>query len=53
MSVNTDYDLNLDGLADLNALSDISEVSIGHAFNIRSLEQGTDNVPRQCLVICS
>ncbi|WP_352259188.1 pyridoxine 5'-phosphate synthase [Psychrobacter sp. TB55-MNA-CIBAN-0194] len=50
--VNAGHDLNLDNLADLLALSDIAEVSIGHAFTIESLEQGMDNVVRQYLVIC-
>ncbi|MGP5012077.1 pyridoxine 5'-phosphate synthase [Psychrobacter glacincola] len=50
--VNAGHDLNLDNLADLLALSDISEVSIGHAFTIESLEQGMDNVVRQYLAIC-
>ncbi len=50
--VNAGHDLNLDNLADLLALSDIAEVSIGHAFTIESLEQGMDNVVRQYLAIC-
>ena len=50
--VNAGHDLNLDNLADLLALSDIAEVSIGHAFTIESLEQGMDNVVRQYLDIC-
>ncbi|MGP9490917.1 pyridoxine 5'-phosphate synthase [Psychrobacter sp. AOP7-B1-24] len=50
--VNAGHDLNLDNLADLLALSDIAEVSIGHAFTIESLEQGMDNVVRQYLKIC-
>ena len=50
--VNAGHDLNLDNLADLLALSDIAEVSIGHAFTIESLEQGMDNVVRQYLEIC-
>jgi len=50
--VNAGHDLNLDNLADLLALSDIVEVSIGHAFTIESLEQGMDNVVRQYLEIC-
>ena len=51
--VNAGHDLNLDNLADLLALSDIAEVSIGHAFTIESLEQGMDNVVRQYLDICA
>ena len=51
--VNAGHDLNLDNLADLLALSDIAEVSIGHAFTIESLEQGMDNVVRQYLAICA
>ena len=50
--VNAGHDLNLDNLADLLALSDIAEVTIGHAFTIESLEQGMDNVVRQYLEIC-
>ncbi|WP_201549417.1 pyridoxine 5'-phosphate synthase [Psychrobacter fjordensis] len=50
--VNAGHDLNMDNLADLLALSDIAEVSIGHAFTIESLEQGMDNVVRQYLAIC-
>lgn len=50
--VNAGHDLNLENLADLLALSDIAEVSIGHAFTIESLEQGMDNVVRQYLEIC-
>jgi pyridoxine 5-phosphate synthase len=50
--VNAGHDLNLDNLADLLALSDIAEVSIGHAFTIESLEQGMDNVVRQYLATC-
>jgi len=50
--VNAGHDLNLDNLADLLALSDIAEVSIGHAFTIESLEQGMNNVVRQYLKIC-
>lgn len=50
--VNAGHDLNLENLADLLALSDIAEVSIGHAFTIESLEQGMDNVVRQYLAIC-
>lgn len=50
--VNAGHDLNLDNLADLLALSDIAEVSIGHAFTIESLEQGMDNVVRQYLAVC-
>ena len=50
--VNAGHDLNLKNLADLLALSDIAEVSIGHAFTIESLEQGMDNVVRQYLAIC-
>jgi pyridoxine 5-phosphate synthase len=50
--VNAGHDLNLDNLADLLSLSDIAEVSIGHAFTIESLEQGMDNVVRQYLEIC-
>ena len=50
--VNAGHDLNLDNLADLLALSDIAEVSIGHAFTIESLEQGMENVVRQYLAIC-
>lgn len=50
--VNAGHDLNLDNLADLLALSDIAEVSIGHAFTIESLEQGMNNVVRQYLAIC-
>lgn len=52
MRVNAGHDLNLDNLADLLALGDIAEVSIGHAFTIESLEQGMDNVVRQYLAIC-
>ncbi|GAF57581.1 LOW QUALITY PROTEIN: pyridoxine 5'-phosphate synthase [Psychrobacter sp. JCM 18902] len=51
--VNAGHDLNLENLADLLALSDIAEVSIGHAFTIESLEQGMDNVVRQYLDICA
>ena len=51
--VNAGHDLNLNNLADLLALSDIAEVSIGHAFTIESLEQGMDNVVRQYLDICA
>ena len=51
--VNAGHDLNLDNLADLLALSDIAEVSIGHAFTIESLEQGMDNVVGQYLAICA
>ncbi len=50
--VNAGHDLNLDNLADLLALSDIAEVSIGHAFTIESLEQGMNNVVRHYLAIC-
>ena len=50
--VNAGHDLNLENLADLLALSDIAEVSIGHAFTIESLEQGMENVVRQYLAIC-
>ena len=52
MRVNAGHDLNLDNLADLLALGDIAEVSIGHAFTSESLEQGMDNVVRQYLAIC-
>ena len=51
--VNAGHDLNLENLADLLALGDIAEVSIGHAFTIESLEQGMDNVVRQYLDICA
>ncbi|WP_426243550.1 pyridoxine 5'-phosphate synthase [Psychrobacter sp. TWP2-1-2] len=51
--VNAGHDLNLNNLTDLLALSDIAEVSIGHAFTIESLEQGMDNVVRQYLDICA
>ena len=52
MRVNAGHDLNLDNLADLLALGDIAEVSIGHAFTIESLEQSMDTVVRQYLAIC-
>ena len=51
--VNAGHDLNLENLADLLALGNIAEVSIGHAFTIESLEQGMDNVVRQYLDICA
>ncbi|WP_367105804.1 pyridoxine 5'-phosphate synthase [uncultured Psychrobacter sp.] len=50
--VNAGHDLNLDNLADLLNLGDVTEVSIGHAFTVESLEQGMDNVVRQYLAIC-
>ncbi len=50
--VNAGHDLNLDNLADLLSLGDVTEVSIGHAFTVESLEQGMDNVVRQYLAIC-
>lgn len=49
---NAGHDLNLDNLADLLALGDVAEVSIGHAFTIESLEQGMDRVVEQYLGLC-
>lgn len=50
---NAGHDLNLKNLADLLALGNVAEVSIGHAFTVESLEQGMDRVVEQYLAICN
>ncbi len=51
MEVNAGHDLNLENLAKFLTINGISEVSIGHAVIVESLEMGFDNVIKQYLKI--